>query len=69
VKVYWSTGGQIIPPHDKGIIQRVMNTQEIQRADFDKMLAAGKIELCQAEMDVKFPASGNDASVAGARES
>ena len=54
VKVYWSTGGQIVPPHDKGIIERVMNTQEIRRADFDKMLAAGKIVLCQDEMDVKF---------------
>src|SRR6188508_2321832 len=32
VKVYWSTGGQILPPHDKGIIERVMNTQEIRRA-------------------------------------
>jgi phosphomannomutase len=54
VKVYWSTGGQIIPPHDKGIIERVMNTQEIHRADFDKMLADGKIVLCQQEIDTKF---------------
>lgn len=57
VKVYWSTGGQILPPHDKGIIERVMNTQEIRRADFDKMLAAGKIIYCQEEMDVKFQAA------------
>jgi phosphoglucomutase/phosphomannomutase len=28
VKVYWSTGGQVLPPHDMGIIERVMNTQE-----------------------------------------
>jgi phosphoglucomutase/phosphomannomutase len=54
VKVYWSTGGQILPPHDKGIIERVMNTQEIRRADFDKMLADGKIIYCQEEMDAKF---------------
>src|SRR3954464_9472539 len=54
VKVYWSTGGQILPPHDKRIIDRVVNRQEIHRADFDKMLAAGKIEMCQDEMDVKF---------------
>src|SRR6476619_574777 len=54
VKVYWSTGGQIIPPHDQGIIKRVMSTQEIHRADFEKMLSAGKIEICQEEMDVKF---------------
>src|SRR5205085_4273152 len=54
VKVYWSTGGQVLPPHDKAIIERVMNTQEIHRANFDEMLAAGKIVLCQDEMDAKF---------------
>jgi phosphoglucomutase len=54
VKVYWSTGGQVLPPHDKGIIERVMNTQEIRRANFDEMLAAGMIVPCQDEMDVKF---------------
>lgn len=54
VKVYWSTGGQVLPPHDKGIIERVMTTQEIHRADFDKMLAAGKVVVCQEEVDAKF---------------
>jgi phosphoglucomutase/phosphomannomutase len=54
VKVYWSTGGQILPPHDKGIIQRVMTTQDIRRANFDEMLAAGKIIFCQDEVDAKF---------------
>jgi phosphomannomutase len=54
VKVYWSTGGQILPPHDKGIIDRVMNVQEIRRADFDKMKAAGKIIDCMAEVDVAY---------------
>jgi phosphoglucomutase/phosphomannomutase len=54
VKVYWSTGGQILPPHDKRIIERVMNTQEIRRANFDEMRAAGKIVYCQDEMDAKF---------------
>jgi phosphoglucomutase/phosphomannomutase len=54
VKVYWSTGGQILPPHDEGIIERVMTTQEIRRADFQKMLAAGKIVVCQDEVDAKF---------------
>jgi phosphoglucomutase/phosphomannomutase len=54
VKVYWSTGGQVLPPHDSGIIQRVMNTQEIRRANFDEMLAAGKIVICQDEVDPEF---------------
>ncbi len=57
VKVYWSTGGQIIPPHDKGIIQRVMSVQEIRRANFDEMVAAGKIAYCQDEMDAEFQAA------------
>jgi phosphoglucomutase/phosphomannomutase len=54
VKVYWSTGGQILPPHDKRIIERVMSTQEIRRASFDAMRAEGKIVFCQDEMDAKF---------------
>ena len=54
VKVYWSTGGQVLPPHDAGIIERVMNTQEIKRANFEEMLAAGKIVICQDEVDPKF---------------
>src|SRR5687768_14788107 len=29
VKVYWSTAGQIVPPHDKAIVECVMNVQEI----------------------------------------
>jgi phosphomannomutase len=54
VKVYWSTGGQVLPPHDKGIIDRVMSTQEIHRADFDEMVAAGRIVICQDEVDAAF---------------
>ena len=34
VKVYWSTGGQVVPPHDKAIIERVMNVAEIKTRRF-----------------------------------
>ena len=54
VKVYWSTGGQILPPHDEGIIARVMNTQEIRCTDFDASLKSGAIIYCQEEVDAKF---------------
>jgi phosphoglucomutase/phosphomannomutase len=57
VKVYWSTGGQVLPPHDEGIIERVMSTQEIRRANFDDQLAVGKIMFCQGEVDAKFQAA------------
>lgn len=54
MKVYWSTGGQVLPPHDAGIIERVMNCQEIVRANFDEALAAGKIVPCETEVDAAF---------------
>src|SRR4029077_20426644 len=50
VKVYWSTGGQIVPPHDEGIIKRVMSVQEIRRADFEEGIKSGKIGRCQDEV-------------------
>jgi phosphoglucomutase/phosphomannomutase len=54
VKVYWSSGGQIIPPHDKAIVERVMNVEEIKRADFQAALASGQIVLCKEEIDRAF---------------
>ncbi len=68
VKVYWSTGGQVLPPHDKGIIERVMNTQEIRRADFDAMRARGKIVLCEDEVDLKYQQAVLTQATPGPRE-
>ncbi len=54
VKVYWSTGGQVLPPHDKAIIDRVMNVVEIGQADFQAAVAQGHIVLCSEEVDNAF---------------
>ena len=54
VKAYWSTGGQILPPHDKGVIDCVMNVENIEVADFDQAVAEGKIHLCKDEVDEAF---------------
>ncbi len=54
VKVYWSTGGQVLPPHDKAIIGCVMSVDEIKRTDFAAALAAGKVEMVTAEIDREF---------------
>ena len=40
VKVYWSTGGQVLPPHDAAIIQNVMTLREVKTSDFAQALAA-----------------------------
>ncbi len=54
VKVYWSTGGQIVPPHDQGIVERVTSVREIKRADFAQAVASGQILLCKGETDERF---------------
>lgn len=51
VKVYWSNGAQVLPPHDKAIIERVMNVQEIRRADFQQAVKEGNVVLCTEEVD------------------
>jgi phosphoglucomutase/phosphomannomutase len=54
VKVYWSSGGQLLPPHDQGVIERVMATTTIHRTLFSEGLAEGQIVLCQDETDEAF---------------
>lgn len=57
VKAYWSTGGQLLPPHDKGVIDRVMSADRIERAPFDAALADGRIVYCQEEVDREYVAA------------
>ena len=54
VKVYWSSGAQVLPPHDKGIIDRVMTCQEINVTPFDQAVAEGKVEVVTDEIDAMF---------------
>jgi phosphoglucomutase/phosphomannomutase len=54
VKVYWSSGGQLLPPHDGGVIERVKATTHIARLPWSEAVAAGKIELCQEEIDREY---------------
>ena len=54
VKVYWSTGGQVLPPHDKAIIDKVMTVENIACEDFAQALAAGDVVVCTEEVDAAF---------------
>lgn len=51
VKVYWSSGAQLIPPHDKSVIAKVDQVEGIKVADFEQSLAAGKVHLVREEVD------------------
>ncbi|QDU36429.1 Phosphoglucomutase [Maioricimonas rarisocia] len=50
-KAYWNTGGQVLPPHDKGIIDCVASAGEIPEIDLDKAIEKGLIEIVGESVD------------------
>ena len=68
VKVYWSTGGQILPPHDRAIIDCVMNVGDIGHTDFQDAVEQGKIVLCTEETDEAFLGELKKQSFGGPRD-
>lgn len=57
VKVYWSNGAQLVPPHDRGVIACVDRVETLQIAEFAQAVAAGQIELCRAATDAALLAA------------
>lgn len=53
-KAYWSTGGQVLAPHDKGIIEHVIAAEEIPELEFDAAVAAGQIEVLPDEFSTEY---------------
>ena len=51
VKVYWSPGVQIVPPHDKAIIAKVGQVQGIEVANFQESVDSGDVVIVTAETD------------------
>ena len=50
-KAYWSTGGQVVPPHDKGIVAAVYDSKDIPKAEFDEAVSSGQIEIIGEDVD------------------
>jgi len=68
VKVYWSSGAQLIPPHDKAVIAKVDQVNEIEVADFDQAVADGKIHIVTEEADAALLAEHVKHSFEGPRD-
>jgi phosphoglucomutase/phosphomannomutase len=68
VKAYWSTGGQLLPPHDQAVIDCVMSTTTISRVPFAGAVADGRIVLCQDEVDPAYVAAVRGQSFDGPRQ-
>lgn len=67
VKVFWSTGGQLKPPHDAGVIECVMKVETIRRVPFAEAVQTGCITFCQNEIDVGYRAAVVAQGFAGPR--
>ena len=57
VKVYWSGGVQVLPPHDKGIIDCVMAVEAIGRESFAQGVADGRVQYVEQQIDPLFVAA------------
>jgi len=68
VKAYWSSGAQVLPPHDKGIIDCVYQTNEIPTVDFDAAVKAGHIELIGESVDAAYTSTVLGMSLSTIRE-
>ena len=67
-KAYWDTGGQVLPPHDKGIIEAVYNSAKIPTIDFDEACDDGLIEQIGEQIDGPYVDAVADLSLSGNRD-
>ncbi|MFQ5731940.1 MAG: phospho-sugar mutase [Planctomycetaceae bacterium] len=67
-KAYWSTGGQVLPPHDQGIIDCVYEAGEIPTVDFEDAVAAEQICEIGDEVDRAYVATVTAMSLSNARD-
>ncbi|MFO0917185.1 MAG: phospho-sugar mutase [Planctomycetaceae bacterium] len=67
-KAYWSTGGQVLAPHDKNIIARVESAREIPVADFDQAVKSGQIQLIDEAVDQAYIDAVTAQSLSKARD-
>ena len=68
VKVYWSTGGQLLTPHDEGCIRYMQEVTDIRRIPFADGLSSSKIIICQREIDAAYISAVLQQSIAGPRD-
>ena len=68
VKVYWAGGVQVLPPHDKGIIERVMTVETVHREPFEAGVAAGRVHFVEEAIDAAFLAAELQQASPGPRD-
>lgn len=67
-KAYWSDGGQLVSPHDKGVLKVAASIEEIRVVDFDQAVADGSIEIISEAVDGAYVQAVVDEAEGVARE-
>ncbi len=67
-KAYWNTGGQVLPPHDKGIVDCVYDATEIPQVKFEEAVASGSIVLLDTTVDEAYHQAVLNMSLSPLRE-
>jgi phosphoglucomutase/phosphomannomutase len=53
-KAYWSDGGQLVSPHDKGVLEVANAVEDIRSLDYDAAANDGKITVLGSDMDEAY---------------
>jgi phosphoglucomutase/phosphomannomutase len=67
-KAYWSDGGQVVPPHDRSIIEEVVRVRELGHMPGREARAAGLLEEIGGETDGAYIDYSAGVSLDGPRE-
>jgi len=67
-KCYWGNGAQVIPPHDRGILECVQAVQSVREVSLDQALNNGVVQFLDESVDQGYVAAVVAESVSDARE-
>lgn len=67
-KAYWSDGGQLVAPHDKGVMAVGASITEIATIGFDAAVSEGKIIIIGSEVDEAYVTAGAAEAVGSIRD-
>jgi phosphoglucomutase/phosphomannomutase len=68
IKAYWSSGGQVLAPHDAGIIRCVEEAGEIPRMDLQQAVHINRIEIVGSQIDAAYWSAVLAMSLSDARD-
>ena len=67
-KAFWSDGGQLVAPHDKGVLAMAEATETISAIDFEEGGRAGQIIMVGSDIDEKYHQAVLDQAEGDARD-